>query len=249
MKEDDMMLELKNISWTAPDGRVILKDVSFKIDDNKLVAITGPNGSGKTTLAKILMGIEKPTSGRIILNGRDITDLDVTERAKLSVSFAFQQPVRFKGITVKNLIETAANKQMRKDEACAILQMVGLCANDYLYRDVDATLSGGEIKRIEIASVLARNSVLSIFDEPEAGIDLWSFQNLIKTFENMRRNLSGTLIIISHQERILRIADEIVMIANGTVADQGPGPMIVEKILARERRNADSCKMRGVFDE
>ena len=243
------MLELKNISWNAPDGKGVLKDVSLTIDDNRLVAITGPNGGGKTTLARILMGIEKPTSGRIYLDGEDITDLDVTERALKGISFAFQQPVRFKGITVKQLIETASKKAMSKESLCEILQKVGLCAGDYLHRDIDATLSGGEIKRIEIASVLARHSKLSVFDEPEAGIDLWSFQNLIQTFEEMHRNLRGTMIIISHQERILRIADEIIMIGGGTVTGQGPGPVMVERILAKERNAAKCCSRREFFNE
>ena len=241
------MLELKNICWNAPDGKGVLKDVNLKIDDNRLIAITGPNGGGKTTLARILMGIEKPTSGRILMDGEDITDLDVTERALKGISFAFQQPVRFKGITVKQLIETASRKELCKEELCEILQKVGLCAADYLDRDIDATLSGGEIKRIEIASVLARHSRLSVFDEPEAGIDLWSFQNLIQTFEEMHRNLHGTMIIISHQERILRIADEIIMISGGTVAGQGPGPVMVERILAKERNAAKCCSRRELF--
>ena len=243
------MLELKNICWTAPDGREVLKDISLKISDDRLVAITGPNGSGKTTLARILMGIEAPASGRIFLDGEDITDLDVTQRAQKGISFAFQQPVRFKGITVKQLIETAANENIDKEKLCGILQKVGLCANDYLTRDIDATLSGGEIKRIEIASVLARHSKLSLFDEPEAGIDLWSFQNLIQTFEEMRRDLKGTLIIISHQERILRIADEIIMIADGKVADHGPGPLMVEKMLASQCRGAKCCGRKELFHE
>ena len=171
----------------------------------------------------------------------------MTERARKGISFAFQQPVRFKGITVRQLIETASGKKMCKEEICAVLQKVGLCANAYLNRDIDATLSGGEIKRIEIASVLARHSELSIFDEPEAGIDLWSFQNLIQTFGEMRENLNGTMVIISHQERILRIADEIIMISGGTVSDKGPGSEIVEKILANEHQSAKCCTQREVF--
>ena len=241
------MLELKDICWTASDGKKVLKNVNLRIDDHKLVAITGPNGGGKTSLARVLMGVEQATSGQILLDGEDITDLDVTERARKGISFAFQQPVRFKGISVKNLIETAAHEAMNREELCAILQKVGLCAEDYLHRDVDSTLSGGEIKRIEIASVLARHTKLSVFDEPEAGIDLWSFQNLIETFEEIRKNLQGSLIIISHQERILRIADEIIMLSDGTVVDQGPGEEMVEKMLANEQCNSKCCTRRELF--
>ena len=241
------MLELQNICWNTPDGKSILKDVSLTIDNDRLVAITGPNGGGKTTLAKVMMGLETPVSGRILLDGEDITGLDVTERARKGISFAFQQPVRFKGITVKQLLETASREKLNKEQLCAMLQKVGLCANDYLNRDIDTTLSGGEIKRIEIASVLARHSRLSVFDEPEAGIDLWSFQNLIQTFEDIRLHLSGSLVIISHQERILRIADEIIMIADGTVVDHGPGPIMVEKMLANEHKAAKCCTRRDLF--
>lgn len=242
------MLELQNICWKAPDGKEVLKNVSLKIKEDRLVAITGPNGGGKTTLARIMMGIEQPTSGRIILDGEDITDLDVTQRAKKGISFAFQQPVRFKGITVKQLIETAANRHMSREALCDILQKVGLCAGEYLHRDIDATLSGGEIKRIEIASVLARHTRLSIFDEPEAGIDLWSFQNLIQVFEEIRKGLKGTLIIISHQERILEIADEIIMVANGSVADRGPGPEMLAKMLAQQNCQGKCCSRKELFE-
>ncbi len=241
------MLELQNLCWTASDGKEVLKNINLKVRDNRLIAITGPNGGGKTSLARILMGIEKPTSGRIYLDGEDITELDVTQRARKGMSFAFQQPVRFKGITVKQMIETAAGQPMNRESLCAILQKVGLCANDYLNRDIDATLSGGEIKRIEIASVLARHTKLTIFDEPEAGIDLWSFQNLIQAFEEMRSTLNGTLVIISHQERILQIADEIVMVADGTVADRGPGPEMLAKMLESQHTNAKCCSRKEFF--
>lgn len=243
------MLELQNICWTAADGKQVLKDISLTIDNDRLVAITGPNGGGKTTLARVLMGIEQPTSGKILLDGEDITACNVTERAQKGISFAFQQPVRFKGITVKKLLETAAQEKLDKESLCTILQKVGLCANDYLERDIDATLSGGEIKRIEIASVLARHSRLSIFDEPEAGIDLWSFQNLIQTFEELRTHLRGTLVIISHQERILKIADEIIMLADGRLVDQGPGPAMVEKMLSNHCGNAKCCNRKELFHE
>ena len=236
------MLELQNICWNAPDGKKVLKNITLKVDDDKLIAITGPNGGGKTTLARLMMGIEQPTSGKILLDGEDITNLDVTERAQKGISFAFQQPVRFKGITVKQLIETASKEEMDRDKLCEVLQKVGLCAKDYLDRDIDATLSGGEIKRIEIASVLARHTRLSIFDEPEAGIDLWSFQNLIQSFEEIRRTLRGTLIIISHQERILRIADEIIMIKDGMLDGQGPGPVMMERLLAQEHQREQAEK-------
>lgn len=241
------MLELRNISWVAPDGKEILKDISLKIDKDKLVAITGPNGSGKTTLAKIIMGIEQPTSGQIFLDGEDITNKDITERARMGISFAFQQPVRFKGITVKNLLETASGKELDKKDICNILQKIGLCAEEYLERDIDDTLSGGEIKRIEIASVLARHTKLTVFDEPEAGIDLWSFKNLIEVFNQMHQDLKGSLVIISHQERILRIADEIVVIADGKVKEQGPGAGIVKRMLLQEQQGQHCCAKKEVF--
>lgn len=215
------MLRLENISWSTPDGVSVLKNLDLTVPDGKLIVITGPNGGGKTTLAKIIAGIYKQDSGRIYLNDTDITDIDITQRAKMGISFAFQQPVRFKGITVKKLIELAAGKKLSKNELCDIMSKVGLCAEEYIDREVNTTLSGGEIKRIEIATVLARHSVLTVFDEPEAGIDLWSFTNLIKTFEDIRNNLNGSIIIISHQERILQIADEIVVVANGNIKTKG----------------------------
>ena len=213
------MLELKNISFSAEneDGqKQILKNVSLKIDEG-FVVITGPNGGGKSTLAKVIAGIITPDEGQILLDGEDITSLSITERAKKGISFAFQQPVRFKGITVHDLISLAAGQEISVGEACAYLSQVGLCARDYINREVNASLSGGELKRIEIATVMARGTKVSLFDEPEAGIDLWSFNNLIKVFEKMHDTLGGSILIISHQERILNIADKIIVVANGTI--------------------------------
>ena len=214
------MLELKNITYTVQDeegkSHDILKDVSLTIDE-RFVAITGPNGGGKSTLAKIIAGIYTPTSGRILLDGEDITDMSITDRAKKGVSFAFQQPVRFKGLTVQDLITLAAGRQISISEACNYLSEVGLCAREYIHREINASLSGGELKRIEIAMIMARGTKLSIFDEPEAGIDLWSFGNLIQVFEKMHEKLGGSIMIISHQERILNIADRVIVVANGTV--------------------------------
>ncbi|MEA4896063.1 MAG: ATP-binding cassette domain-containing protein [Oscillospiraceae bacterium] len=211
------MLELKNINFSA-DGKHILKDISFTLDAGKFIAITGPNGSGKSTLAKVIMGIEKPDSGKILFNGEDITDYEVDQRARMGISFGFQQPVRFKGITVHDLLNLSAKQNLSNKEACNILATVGLCANSYLDREVNASLSGGELKRIEIASVITRGTSLTIFDEPEAGIDLWSFNNLIRVFNEMRDTLKGSIIVISHQERILNIADEIVLLTDGSIA-------------------------------
>ena len=220
-----IMLELKNISFEVDaDGRdkEIIHEFSLTIPDEKLIVVTGPNGGGKSTLAKLIAGIEKPTSGRIFLDGEDITDKSITERAKMGIGFAFQQPVRFKGIQVKDLIRLATGGSISTAEACKYLSHVGLCARDYIDREVNSSLSGGELKRIEIATVLAKASRLSVFDEPEAGIDLWSFQNLIEVFENMRKNISGSsIMIISHQERILNIADEIVVLRDGKLIMQG----------------------------
>lgn len=228
------MLELQNISLTVSDdideNKEILKNVNLKIED-RFVAITGPNGGGKSTLAKVIAGIRKPSSGKILLDGVDITDMSITERAKLGVSFAFQQPVRFKGITVKDLIRLAAGKNLTTAQACEYLSEVGLCARDYIEREVNGSLSGGELKRIEIAMIIARGTKLSIFDEPEAGIDLWSFQNLIQVFEKMYQDINGTILIISHQERILNIADKIVVMANGEVADMGEKSQILPELL------------------
>lgn len=205
------MLELKDICFSR-DNKNILKNVNLKINNDKMVVITGPNGSGKSTLAKIIMGIEKPDSGTIIFDGKDITNLSITERAKMGIGFAFQQPVRFKGLTVKDLIEISAGNHIKVCDACDVLADVGLCAQEYLNREVNAGLSGGELKRIEIAMLAAKKSKLTIFDEPEAGIDLWSFNNLISVFEKMHEDIKGSIVIISHQERILNIADEIVLI-------------------------------------
>ena len=221
MKEGEAMLELLNISWSVPEGRKVLRNVSLSIPDSGLTVITGPNGGGKTTLAKIIAGIIKPDSGRIILNGEDITELDVTERARKGIAYAFQQPVRFKGITVRDLLEIAYGKDLPESELCMLLQKVGLCARDYRDRYVNSSLSGGEIKRVEIASVLARNARLTIFDEPEAGIDLWSFTGLIEAFQEIKKSPDRAEVIISHQERILSVADRIVIIEDGMVKEEG----------------------------
>lgn len=224
------MLELRNIGYEAEDNREILHDVSFTVNE-RFVAITGPNGGGKSTIARIIAGIYKPTCGQVLLDGEDITGLSISERAKKGVSYAFQQPVRFKGLKVRDLLNLAAGKNADIDNACEYLSEVGLCARDYLDRDVDASLSGGELKRIEIAMILARSTKLSIFDEPEAGIDLWSFQNLIRVFEKMYETTRGNIIIISHQERILNIADKIIVVRGGEVAECGPGQEIMPKLL------------------
>ena len=210
------MLELKEIYFER-ENRKILENINLKIDTDKFIAITGPNGSGKSTLAKIIMGIEKPDSGKIIFDGKDITNLSINERAELGIGFAFQQPVKFKGITVYDLLKISSKKEINKKEACEILSQVGLCAKEYVDREVNGSLSGGELKRIEIATVALRGSKLTIFDEPEAGIDLWSFSNLIEVFEKMRELIQGTTIIISHQERILNIADEVILMKKGKV--------------------------------
>ncbi len=229
------MLELQNISFQVSDDtnriKEIIKNINLTFEDHTFIAITGPNGGGKSTLVKLIMGIEKPTSGKLIFNGTDITDMSITERAKLGISFAFQQPVRFKGIKVKDLITLAAGSNLSTNGACEYLSKVGLCARDYINRDVDGSLSGGELKRIEIASIIARNTPLSVFDEPEAGIDLWSFNNLIKVFEEMHEARNSSLIIISHQERILNIADEIIVIADGQVSSRGRKEDILPGLL------------------
>ena len=241
------MLRLENIGWVSPEGSRILDGLTLEVPEGRLMVITGPNGGGKTTLARIIAGIEKPTEGRIYLDGQDITGVDVTGRAKMGVSFAFQQPVRFKGITVRQLIELAAGGDVDEDRLCAILSRVGLCAREYIDREVNATLSGGEIKRIEIATVLARHTRLSVFDEPEAGIDLWSFTNLISVFEEMRRSLKGTLLVISHQERILRIADEIAVVAAGRVTKSGPAAEIMPEIMGARPAGESCVKQEAMF--
>lgn len=229
------MLELRDISFQVNDesdkDKEILKNINLTIKE-RFVAITGPNGGGKSTLAKVIAGIIRPTSGQILLDGEDITDMSITERARAGVSFAFQQPVRFKGLTVKDLITLAAGKQISVAEACSYLSEVGLCAKDYIDREVNASLSGGELKRIEIAMIIARGTKLSIFDEPEAGIDLWSFNNLIQVFENMYQKINGSILIISHQERILNIADKIIVLANGEVSAEGTREEVMPKLLA-----------------
>ena len=235
------MLELQNISYEVsdePEGkREILKNINLKIEE-RFVAITGPNGGGKSTLAKVIAGMKKPTSGKILFDGKDITDMSITERANAGISFAFQQPVRFKGITVKDLIRLSAGKNLTTAQACEYLSEVGLCARDYIDREVNASLSGGELKRIEIAMIIARGTKLSIFDEPEAGIDLWSFNNLIRVFEKLHKDVNGSILIISHQERILNIADKIVVLSDGQVAQVGSKEEILPELL----NGSGSCR-------
>ena len=229
------MLELKDICYrvSTPGGETdILNHIDLTIPDHKLVVFTGPNGGGKTTLAKIIMGLVRPTGGQILYNGRDITDLSITDRARLGISYGFQQPPRFKGITVRDLLTIASgDDKLSKDKCCQYLTKVGLCANDYLDREVDVSLSGGEVKRIEIASILARNADLMIFDEPEAGIDLWSFARLTETFEQIHSQGSATMIIISHQERIISLADEVIVVGDGTLRHRGTPKEILPRIL------------------
>ncbi len=228
------MLELRNICYSAENDGVkkdIIKNVSLKLNE-KFIAFTGPNGGGKSTLAKIIMGIIRPTSGRIIFDGKDVTDLSVTDRAKAGIAFAFQQPVKFKGITVTDLIEIASGKKLSVSEICGYLSEVGLCAREYVDREINASLSGGELKRIEIAVTLARKSKFTIFDEPEAGIDLWSFNSLIRVFENLAAKTAESLLIISHQERILSIADRIIVISDGEVTKDGKGSDVLPGILS-----------------
>lgn len=234
------MLELKNICFMR-DNKKILDNINLTIDTDKFVVITGPNGSGKSTLAKIIMGIEKPDSGKVILEGQDITNLPINERANLGIGFAFQQPVKFKGITVFDLLKLSSGKEINKKEACDILSKVGLCAKEYVDREVNASLSGGELKRIEIASVAVRGSKFTIFDEPEAGIDLWSFQSLTKIFEDMRKIVKGTTLIISHQERIIDIADEIILMKEGRIEKIGKKEELLGQVLDKPL----CCKLGG----
>jgi Fe-S cluster assembly ATP-binding protein len=238
------MLELKNIRYDVDDnkGRVeILKDVSFTVESGKFVVITGPNGGGKSTIAKLIAGVNKSTGGQILFDGEDITEKSITDRARMGISYALQQPVRFKGIRVLDLLRIAAAKTLSVAEACEYLSRVGMCARDYIDREVNDSLSGGELKRIEIATILARSTKLSVFDEPEAGIDLWSFQSLINVFENMRKEIKGSsILVISHQERILRIADEIIVVADGRISKHGPGSEILPELIGTQSA-VNSC--------
>ena len=243
------MLTLKNLSLTAADaqGRAdIVKNVSLDVEDGKFLVITGPNGGGKTTRAKLIMGLATPTGGQIFLDGEDITGLSITDRAKRGISYSFQQPPRFKGMKVSDLLTIAAGKALSHDEACSYLTQVGLCARDYLNRDVDTSLSGGEVKRIEIATLLAKNSRLMIFDEPEAGIDLWSFARLTETFHELHEKGGRTILIISHQERIIRLADEIILIANGEIAGRGTADELYPKLLSQTVAGCNLLEVNGI---
>ena len=235
------MLELKDVCF-ARGGKQILDNVNLKIDDKKFVVITGPNGGGKSTIAKMIMGIEKPDSGKIFFNGEDITEKSISERANMGIGFAFQQPVRFKGITVEDLMDLSVGRKTNFVEKCDILSSVGLCSKDYLKREINSSLSGGELKRIEIATVVARGTSLSIFDEPEAGIDLWSFNNLIEVFEDMSKTIQGSIVIISHQERILNIADQVILIEKGKVKEIGNKDDILPNLLNSTTRTCSRVK-------
>lgn len=238
------MLELKNISFNVSDDsgeKEILTDVSLTLEDGKFLVITGPNGGGKSTLAKIIMGIQKPTGGQILWNGTDITNMSITDRANLGIGYAFQQPPRFKGLSVRNLLSLAHGKDLPEDQCCAYLTNVGLCSKDYLNREVDSSLSGGEIKRIEIATLMARDLKLAIYDEPEAGIDLWSFNMLVESFKGISKTRKESMIIISHQERIMKIADEIAVVADGVVTESGPADKIFPQLMSQFD---NTCKFR-----
>ncbi len=244
------MLELKNIHWRLSEGEEILKGVDLTVPDGKLTVVTGPNGGGKTSIAKIIAGLYTPSEGRIILDGKDITDWDITQRAKGGIAYAFQQPVRFKGLTVRDLIEMSAEEKLKEEKVCEILGEVGLCAREYMNREADASLSGGESKRIEIATVLARkNAGMLVFDEPEAGIDLWSFSSLIKAFERLKNESGRSLLIISHQERIMEIADYVAVISDGKVQSEGGRDEILPQLL-KNGSSADKCPLgRSVKEE
>ena len=233
------MLELRNVSFEV-DGKKILNNMSLTMEDNRFTVITGPNGGGKSTLAKLIMGIEKPTEGEILFDGEDITAMSIDERAKRKIGYAFQQPPRFKGMSVRKLLSLAHGKDLDEEICCSYLTDVGLCSKDYLNRDVDASLSGGEVKRIEIASILARDLKLSIFDEPEAGIDLWSFAKLVETFQKLQRESRQSIILISHQERIMQLADEIIIIENGAIKTKGKRDDILPSLMSE----FDSCEFK-----
>ena len=233
------MLELRNVSFEV-DGKKILNNISLTMEDNRFTVITGPNGGGKSTLAKLIMGIEKPTEGEILFDGEDITAMSIDERAKRKIGYAFQQPPRFKGMSVRKLLSLAHGKDLDEEICCSYLTDVGLCSKDYLNRDVDASLSGGEVKRIEIASILARDLKLSIFDDPEAGIDLWSFAKLVETFQKLQRESRQSIILISHQERIMQLADEIIIIENGAIKTKGKRDDILPSLMSE----FDSCEFK-----
>ena len=238
------MLEVKNLSFIVNDGPKeleIIDDVSFTLGDGKFLVITGPNGGGKSTIARLIMGIEKPTSGKIIFNGTDITDMGITERARLGIGYAFQQPPRFKGLTVRKLLSLAHGSDLPEDECCAYLTNVGLCSREYLNREVDASLSGGEVKRIEIATLMAKDLGLAIFDEPEAGIDLWSFTMLVESFRSLCKGRHRSVILISHQERIMQLADEIIVVANGVIRSRGTREEVLPGLLGEF---GDECGFR-----
>ena len=233
------MLELRNVSFEV-DGKKILNNISLTMEDNRFTVITGPNGGGKSTLAKLIMGIEKPTEGEILFDGEDITAMSIDERAKRKIGYAFQQPPRFKGMSVRKLLSLAHGKDLDEEICCSYLTDVGLCSKDYLNRDVDASLSGGEVKRIEIASILARDLKLSIFDEPEAGIDLWSFAKLVETFQKLQRESRQSIILISHQERIMQLADQIIILENGAIKTKGKRDDILPTLMSE----FDSCEFK-----